>query len=140
MQIDGLDVANTVALVPTTAVTARSPQKETLRSEVAYLQNQIEQIQTYAQHYNDEQRKRLIEEAQKALASQREGFMRTSERYEQEARDVALLESARATNQAENQLHEKFRQRLAKAEGSLSQHRQEEMAVVSRYTHALRHS
>ena len=77
MHVSGLDL------------TSRSPEREALRSEVAYLHNQIEQTRIYAQMYNDEQKRRLLEEAQSALASQREGFLRTSERYEQEARDVA---------------------------------------------------
>lgn len=140
VQIEGFDIANATALVPNTAVATGSPTKENLRSQVAYLQNQIEQTRNYAQLYNDEQKKHLLEEAQGALASQRAEFLNASERYEQEARDIARYESASAANQTETQLHTKFRQRMVLAEGDLSQQRQEEMAVVSRFTNALRNS
>jgi hypothetical protein len=75
-----------------------------------------------------------------ALASQRAEFLNASERYEQEARDIARYESASAANQTETTLHAKFRQRLVLAEGDLIQQRQEEMAVVSRFSNALRNS
>ena len=140
MQIEGFDIANTMALVPNTAVAAGSPTKENLRSEVAYLQNQIEQTRNYAQLYTDEQKKRLVEEAEGALASQRAEFLSVTERYEQEARDIARHESATATNQTATTLQAMFQQRLVQAEGDLSQQRQEEMAVVSRFSHALQNS
>ena len=153
VQIEGFDIANATAMVQVadssycmgkgttnTSVAAGSPTKENLRSQVAYLQDQSEQTRNYAQLYNDEQKKHLLEEAQGALASQRAEFLNASERYEQEARDIARYESASAANQTETQLHAKYRQRMVLAEGDLSQQRQEEMAVVSRFTNALRNS
>jgi hypothetical protein len=76
VQIEGFDIANATALVQVadssycmgkgttnTSVVAGNPTKENLRSQVAYLQDQIEQTRNYAQLYNDEQKKHLLEEA-----------------------------------------------------------------------------
>ena len=113
-----------------------SPEKESLRNEVACLQNQIEQTRVYAQCYNDEQKQHLIEEAQHALAFQREYFRRISERYEQEARDIERQESAAAANRAETSLQTEFQLRMLQAEGDLCKQRQEEMSIVSYYNYA----
>ena len=98
VQIAGLPVPDAMALVPAQvhAAAAESPEKAALRSEVAYLQNLIQQQQTYAETVWNEQREHLTKEAEAALLSQREGFITTSSRYETEARDVAAVESAQA--------------------------------------------
>ena len=138
--VNCLEVANSLALVQNTAMTVRSPDKEALRSEVAQLKNQVEYTQIYANHCNDEQRKSLIEESQRALIYQNEECARISEHYEQEAREIARQEAAAAANQTENALQAQYCLSLNQAEGDLSQHRLEERSVISQYCNALRHS
>ena len=70
VQIAGLPFPDAMALVPAQAhaTGSESPEKATLRSEVAYLQNLIQQQQSYAETVWTEQRATLSQEAQEAHA------------------------------------------------------------------------
>ena len=142
VQIAGLPVPDAMALVPAQvhAVASESPEKAALRSEVAYLQNLIQQQQSYAETVWTEQRTTLSQEAEAALQSQREGFMNASAKYESEARDVAAVESAQAVNKAESSLHASFRHRMLKAEGDLSRYEQNEANIIAQHVKALQES
>ena len=67
MQIAGLDLANAMTMIPNSSVAAGSPTKEALRSEVACLLNQIDQVKIYAQTYNDEQKIVYLKKLNKLL-------------------------------------------------------------------------